>query len=154
PPLLGECGLKESALVRLRRHQPHAQIVVREEPLPTLDDLNLAFDFLQNRAMHHEQFVRLRRSEGPLGPLAEGALDGLLDFRKNFHGCCPAPAGFAAPINPKLLAAVTISAAAGAASVPQYCPFSTSTAKAIRLPAVYGAKPMNQACEGLSASSA
>src|ERR1019366_6156132 len=44
---------------------------------------------------------------------------------------------------------------AGAAAVPPYTPFSTRMEKAILRPAPpYGAKPMNQACDGPSASSA
>src|SRR5579875_1318575 len=61
-------------------------------------------------------------------------------------------------ISPKSAAALTISAAAGAAAVPPYTPFSISTDIAIlrvlAAAALCGANPMNQACEGASASSA
>src|ERR1022692_2381640 len=58
-------------------------------------------------------------------------------------------------MRPSFTAASTICAAAGAAAVPPYTPFSTRTDRAIlRAPAPYGAKPMNQAWEGASASSA
>src|SRR5450755_1073283 len=148
PAILRESRLKQRAPLRLRGHQPHAKIVIREKAPPALYGLDLAFDFLEYGAMHQQQFVGLGGSEGALGPLAESALDGLLHFRKETHGCFPAP------ISPKLCAAVTSAAAAGAAYVPPYWPFSISTANAMRLPAGYGANPINQACEGASASSA
>src|SRR5260370_37664586 len=79
----------------------------------------------------------------------EAALDGFLDFRKKAQGCRPTW------IRPILTAASTISAAAGAAAVPPYTPFSTSTENAIlRAAPPYGAKPMNQAWDGAPPSSA
>src|ERR1051325_7464972 len=58
-------------------------------------------------------------------------------------------------MRPSFTAAFTISAAAGAAAVPPYTAFSTNTESAIlRVDEPYGANPMNQACEGASASSA
>ena len=60
-------------------------------------------------------------AEHALGPAAEAALDGFFDFRKQAHGW----------ISPSFTAALTISAAAGAAAVPPYTPFSTRTENAI-----------------------
>src|SRR5215813_7968949 len=95
--------------------------------------------------MQDDEVVRLAGAEHAIGPVAETALDGLFDFGEQVHG----------RINPSLAAASMIWAAAGAAAVPPYTPFSTSTETAIFRPApLYGAKPMNQACDGASASSA
>src|ERR1035441_6133252 len=92
--------------------------------------------------MHVEHLGR------PVPVRVPGVLQDLLPAHHAARICFPVP------IRPRLCAAVTSAAAAGAAYVPPYWPFSINTAKAMRLPAGYGANPMNQACEGASASSA
>ena len=50
------------------------------------DDLDLAFDLFQNRAMQQQQFVGIGRAEHAFGEAMEAALDGFLDFGKKAHG--------------------------------------------------------------------
>ena len=44
--------------------------------------LDFGFDFLEDAAMHQQQFIGLRGAEDAFGPLAVAAFDGLFDIGK------------------------------------------------------------------------
>ena len=83
---LAERGLQNGAALRVGGHQRHHHARKRKNAAAARDDLHLAFDLRQNRAMHQQQFVGIGRAEHALGQAAEAALDGLLDFGEKAHG--------------------------------------------------------------------
>src|SRR5271157_4627425 len=121
PAVLAERRLVERAPAGVRRGQRHRDVRIRKDALAAGHRLNLAADLFQDGAMHQQQLAGIGRTEHPLREAAEAALDALFDFGKQVHGW----------ISPNFAAAFTISAAAGAAAVPPYTPFSTNTASAI-----------------------
>src|SRR5580698_9024728 len=117
----------------------------REDAAAARERFDFGFDHFENGAMSQHELVGIGCAEQFLGPTLEAALDAFFNAGEKVH----------CSISPSLTAAFTISAAAGAAAVPPYTPFSTNTEKAIRCAAVpYGAKPMNHACEAASCNSA
>ena len=83
---LAEGGLQDGAALGIGGHESHQDAGKRKDAASAGDDLDLAFDLGQNRAMEQQQFVGIGRAEHALGEAMESALDGLLDFGKKAHG--------------------------------------------------------------------